>query len=240
MKHIVLGTLLSIIVTCARADLSATDCRNAFGTAVPACTEWTFSQSGNYNLCGCAECKDGYYKTGSTRSYNNLKLTNECAKGTDSGTGTGKPTVSTCPSGYSLCTSGQCHGPSTTIDGVIWCGNLDNGVSVCTAKPAYVASAYFMSNCCKNGAYTAANSTSKCVFLSCVTGMTMNNGGCVCAKGYYGTASGGCKECPSSGGVKGTTHDIGTETIDGCYIANMPFSDSTGSGICVGETYYKN
>ncbi len=71
-----------------------------------------------------------------------------------------------------------------------------------------------------------------------------------CVKGYYGTAEyeqlnltkcTGCEPCPTSGGIAGTTSGPGATAITECYLpSGTSFSDSTGSGIYVGDCYYKN
>lgn len=221
------------------------DCIATFARYVPNCAEWSFQESGGQYFCYCDVCAQGYYKVGSSgHNTGQWILANECAKqdSGDSGTGTGGGTTptATCPSGYAKCTTGQCHGPSVTIDGVIWCGNLDSGVKVCSTKPSYVTSAYFMSDCCKTGAYTAADNPTSCVFMGCATGMTLQNGKCVCAQGYYGTASTGCEDCPSLDGIKGTTSGVGTDDITGCYIpGNTIYSDTSGEYKYIQDCYYK-
>ncbi|MDE5615523.1 MAG: hypothetical protein K2I81_01680 [Alphaproteobacteria bacterium] len=227
------------------------DCIAAFARDVPECTSWHFyisNEGTDYEAyrCSCSKCADGYYTVGSSISRAPWYLHSECAKstsesGSGSGSGSGTGGGISCPTGYSKCTAGQCHGPSVTIDGVIYCGNLESGVSVCTSRPSYVTSAYFMSPCCKDGAYTALNSLASCKFMACASGMTMNEAHttCLCNKGYYGTAMAGCTECPSSGGVKGTTNSVGTEKITGCFIpSGSQASDSTGLYKYQTDCYY--
>lgn len=65
-----------------------------------------------------------------------------------------------------------------------------------------------------------------------------------CKKGYYGTPTAigtGCTQCPSSGGVSGTTDTIGAHDITECYLpAGSKFSDSTGNGTYSEKCYYTN
>lgn len=59
-----------------------------------------------------------------------------------------------------------------------------------------------------------------------------------CNKGYWGSGT-SCAQCPSSGGVYGTTADAGATAITECYIpAGTVFSDSTGSGTYTEDCYY--
>lgn len=61
-----------------------------------------------------------------------------------------------------------------------------------------------------------------------------------CKPGYY-LSGGNCLECPSSGGIKGTSADKNNIGITACYIpAGTAFSDSGGSGTYTGDCYYSN
>ena len=61
-----------------------------------------------------------------------------------------------------------------------------------------------------------------------------------CAAGYYGSGV-NCTQCPSSGGITGTSVAGDNATITKCYIpSGTSFSDSTGSGTYTNNCYWTN
>lgn len=59
-----------------------------------------------------------------------------------------------------------------------------------------------------------------------------------CKIGYYGTGT-SCTRCPYENGIYGTTATLGATAKTECYIpSGTSFSDSTGSGIYSGNSYY--
>ena len=84
---------------------------------------------------------------------------------------------------------------------------------------------------------TAKSASSGCAI--CPANATCNGGKTFsCNKGYYkdGTS---CKQCPSSGGIAGTTKNSGATSITECYLpSGTSFSDSYGSGTYTSDCYY--
>ncbi|MDE5615856.1 MAG: hypothetical protein K2I81_03430 [Alphaproteobacteria bacterium] len=83
------------------------------------------------------------------------------------------------------------------------------------------------------------------VYTSCNAGYYLSGGLCSpCPVGTYkanASAATECTQCPSSGGVTGTTKNTGAKTITECYIpAGTNVTDSTGIYQYTGDCYYSN
>lgn len=61
----------------------------------------------------------------------------------------------------------------------------------------------------------------------------------ICDQGYYNDTSGICLQCPSSGGIHGTTAGTGATSITECYIpANTSLSDTGGTYTYTQDCHY--
>lgn len=181
-------------------------------------------------LCTCEKCPDGYHIEGDTDDWSAMLVSmTVCKKNPasgDSGTGTDRPTETTCKDyGGTLCTA--CRGPSVTINGQIYCGMWANTGSVQSCTIAGAGSAYLMGPCCNSEAQTVGY-TSGCYAMGCKSGMqpAINYKSCTCKIGYYGSASSSCTQCPSSG----LTDETGAAQITDCFIpSGVTLTDGTGS-----------
>lgn len=96
---------------------------------------------------------------------------------------------------------------------------------------------------CPAGYYLVSGSGSSTVCAACPSNATCSSSVghrdyFVCNKGYYASGS-ACVRCPSSGGIYGTTLGTGAKSITECYMpAGTVFTDTTGSGVFVGDCYY--
>ncbi|MBQ8294238.1 MAG: hypothetical protein IJX89_02530 [Alphaproteobacteria bacterium] len=99
---------------------------------------------------------------------------------------------------------------------------------------------------CAQNTYAAIATTycnAKATYTSCNAGYYLSGGNCVaCEKGTYkdsvGTDS-SCSDCPSLGGVAGTTSSAGTTSRTLCFIpSDSSVSDSSGTYIFTSDCFY--